>query len=155
MWPSERPAAVLLVFWAAFEATSWGSRWGAEPLAARLPLTNELDFETLRRFVSVPHHRDMSTNRVEWLGAEIVCECVCHLFMDQWMSFGDRERSDRALLAELWRVFPPQPNEPALPAVHLRGLSCQSRSSSEIHSHAAISVVILALVAVRRVKDAG
>ena len=39
MWPSERPAAVLLGFWAAFEATSWGSRWGAEPLAARLPLT--------------------------------------------------------------------------------------------------------------------
>ena len=53
---------------------------------------------------------------------------VCHLFyvfMDQWMSFGDREqRSDRALLAELWRVFPPQPNEPVLPAVHLRGLFC-------------------------------
>ena len=67
---------------------------------------------------------------------------VCHLFMDQWMSFGDRERSDRALLAELWRVFPPQPNEPALPAVHLRGLSCQSRSSSEIHSHAVVSVLI-------------
>ena len=46
---------------------------------------------------------------------------VCHLFMDQWMSFGDRERSDRALLAELWRVFPPQPNEPALPATRRRG----------------------------------
>ena len=35
---------------------------------------------------------------------------VCHLFVDQWMSFGDRELSDRALLAELWRVFPPQPS---------------------------------------------
>ena len=58
------------------------------------------------------------------------------------MSFGDRERSDRALLAELWRTFPPQPNEPALPAVHLRGLSCQSRSSNETHSHAAMSVLI-------------
>ena len=68
---------------------------------------------------------------------------VCHLSMDQWMSFGDRERPDRSLLAELWRVvFPPQPNEPALPAVHLRGLSSQSRSSSEIHSHAVISVAI-------------
>ena len=67
---------------------------------------------------------------------------MCHLFMDQWVSFGDRERSDRALLAELWRVFPPQPNEPALPAVHLRGLSCQSRSSSELHLHAVISAVI-------------
>ena len=61
---------------------------------------------------------------------------VCHLFMDQWMSFGDREPSDRALLAELWRVFPPQPSEPALPAVRRRGLFCQSRSSSEIHSRA-------------------
>ena len=49
---------------------------------------------------------------------------VCHLFVDQWMSFGDRERSDRALLAELWRVFPPQLNEPALSAVHLHGLFC-------------------------------
>ena len=37
---------------------------------------------------------------------------VFHLFMDHWMSFGDRERSDRALLAELWRVFPPQPKSP-------------------------------------------
>ena len=45
---------------------------------------------------------------------------VWHQFMDQWMSFGDRERSDRALLAELWRVFPPQLNEPALPAVKPR-----------------------------------
>ena len=63
-WPSERPAAILLGFWAAFEATSWGSRWGAEPLAARLQLTTQLlDFEPLRRFVSVPHHRGMSTNR--------------------------------------------------------------------------------------------
>ena len=26
VWSSERPAAVLLGFWAAFEATSWGSR---------------------------------------------------------------------------------------------------------------------------------
>ena len=75
-WPSERPVAVLLGFWAIFEATSWGSRWGAEPLATRLPLTTQLDFEPLRRFVSVPHHRGMSTNRVEWLGAEVVCECV-------------------------------------------------------------------------------
>ena len=48
MGPSERPAAVLLGFWAAFEATSWGSRWGAEPLAARLPLTTQLDFEPVK-----------------------------------------------------------------------------------------------------------
>ena len=122
MWPSERPpAAVLLGFWAAFEAASWGGRWGAEPLAERLPLTIQLDFEPLRRFVSVPHHRDMSTKRLEWLGAEVVCACVSS-FMDQWMSFRDRERSDRApLLAELWRVFPPQPNEPALHAARRRG----------------------------------
>ena len=65
---------------------------------------------------------------------------VCHLFVDQQMSFGDRERSNRALLAELWRVFSPQPSELALPAAHLRGSSCQSRSSSEIHSHAVINL---------------
>ena len=93
-------------------------------------------------FVSVPHHQD-TCRRTELNGwGRRLFVHVCHLFMDQWMSFGDRERSDRALLAELWRVFPPQPNEPALAAVHLRGLSCQSRSSSEIHSHAVISVVI-------------
>ena len=76
VWPSERPTAVLLGFWTAFEATSWGSRWGVEPLAARLPLTTQLDFEPLRRFVSVPHHRDMSTSRVGWLGTEVVCACA-------------------------------------------------------------------------------
>ena len=70
VWSSERPAAVLLGFWAAFEATSWGSRWGAEPLAARLPLTTQLDFEPLRRFVGVPpspRHVDeqQSMRRVE------------------------------------------------------------------------------------------
>ena len=42
---------------------------------------------------------------------------ACHLFMGQLVSFGDREPSDRALLAKLFRVFPPQPSEPALPAV--------------------------------------
>ena len=47
--------------------------------------------------------------------------CVIFLWINEWMSFGDRERSDRALLAELWRVFPPQPSEPALPAVRRRG----------------------------------
>ena len=36
---------------------------------------------------------------------------VCHLFIDQWVGFGDREPPDRALLAKLWRVFPPQPSE--------------------------------------------
>ena len=61
---------------------------------------------------------------------------MSHLFMNQWMSSGNREPFDRALLAELWRVLPLQPNEPALPAVRRRGLFCQSRSSSEIHSRA-------------------
>ena len=86
LWSSERLEAVLLGFWAASEATSWGSRWGAEPLAARLPLTTQLDFEPLRRFVSVPHHRDMSTSRVEWLGTEVVCACVSsfHGSMDEF-----------------------------------------------------------------------
>ena len=46
---------------------------------------------------------------------------VWHLLMDQWVRFGDREPSDGAPLAELWRVFPPQPNEPALPATRRRG----------------------------------
>ena len=59
---------------------------------------------------------------------------VCHLFMDRWVSFGDREPSDRALVAELWRVFPPQPREPALAVARRRGLFCQSRSSYEINS---------------------
>ena len=68
---------------------------------------------------------------------------VCHLFMDQWMS---SEIANGPVVlcwpnsAGYSRRM--QPNEPALPAVHLRGLSCQSRSSSEIHSHAVISVLI-------------
>ena len=37
------------------------------------------------------------------------------------MNFGDREPSDRALLAKLLWVFPPQPSELALPAVRRRG----------------------------------
>ena len=44
---------------------------------------------------------------------------ACHLFMGRWVSFGDREPSDRALLAEL----PPQPSEPALPAARRRVFS--------------------------------
>ena len=148
--PSERPAAVLLGFWGAFEATSWGSRWGAEPLAARgtppparLPLTTtQLDFEPLRRFFSVPHHRDMPTSRAKWLGVEVACECVSsfHGSMDDFR----RSQTVQSCSAgqTLAGVFPPQPNEPTLPAVHLRDLSCQSRSSSEIHSHAVISVVV-------------
>ena len=80
---------------------------------------------------------------------------VFHLFMDHWMSFGDRERSDRALLAELWRVFPPQPSELALPAARRRVFFCLSRRSSEIYSRAVDKCYNLALVAVRRVKDAG
>jgi len=45
-----------------------------------------------------------------------------HLLMDKWVRFGDREPSNGAPLAELWRVFPPQqPSELALPAVRRRG----------------------------------
>ena len=115
--PSERPAAVLLGFWGAFEATSWGSRWGAEPLAARgtqtparLPLTTtQLEFEPLRRFFSVPHHRDMPTSRAKWLGMEVACECVSsfHGSMDGFR----RSRTVRScsavcwLLAGLWRGY--------------------------------------------------
>ena len=40
--------------------------------------------------------------------------------MDQWVRFGDHEPSDGAPLAELWRVFPPQPSELALPAARRR-----------------------------------
>ena len=46
-----------------------------------------------------------------------LCVHVCHLFMDRWARFDGREPSDRALLAELCRVFPPQPSELALHAV--------------------------------------
>ena len=47
---------------------------------------------------------------------------MCGIFpaMDQWVCFGDREPSDGAPLAELWRVFPPQPSELALPAARRR-----------------------------------
>ena len=45
---------------------------------------------------------------------------VWHLLMDQWVRFGDREPSDGAPLAELWRVFPPQPSELALSAARRR-----------------------------------
>ena len=44
---------------------------------------------------------------------------VSHIFMNQWMCFGDREPPDRSrLVAELWRVFPPQPR------TSLRCLQC-------------------------------
>ena len=46
---------------------------------------------------------------------------VWHLLMDQWVRLSDREPSDGAPLAELWRVFPPQPSELALPAARRRG----------------------------------
>ena len=59
---------------------------------------------------------------------------VCHLFMGRWVGFGDRKPSDRALVAELWRVFLPQPNKPVLSSACRRGLFCQSRSNSEICS---------------------
>ena len=55
------------------------------------------------------HHRGMSTSRVKWLGTEVVCEYApsLHGSMDEVR----RPRpSGRALLAELWRVFPPQPS---------------------------------------------
>ena len=134
-WSSERLAAVLLGFRAALEATSWGSRWGVEPFAERLPLITQLGFEPLRRPIGMPYHRGMSTNRVGWSETEIVCECSSSFHGP--MDVVRRSRpSDRALLAELWRVFPPQPSKPALPAVRRRGLFCQSRSSSEIHSRA-------------------
>ena len=94
MWSSERLEAVLLGFWAAAEATSWGSRWGAEPLAAHLPFTTQLDFE--------PHHHiaDLSAclitkrcrrTELEGWGRRLFVN-ECHLFMDQWMRFGDRDR---------------------------------------------------------------
>ena len=46
---------------------------------------------------------------------------VWRLLMDQWVRFGDLEPSDGAPLAELRRVFPPQPSELALPAARRRG----------------------------------
>ena len=67
--------------------------------------------------------------------------CAIFSWISGWVS--EIANGPIVLLTELGRVFPPQPNEPALPAVHLRGLFCQSRSSSKIYSHAAISVVTL------------
>ena len=96
----------------------------AAPLALRLPLTTQLDFEPLHLPVGTPHHRD--TNRREelngWGRRLLVHVCRC---MDRWVSFCDRESPDRALMAELWRVFQPQPSEPALPVARRRGLFCQ------------------------------
>ena len=116
--------AVLLGFWAASEAISWGSRWAAEPLASRLPLTTQLDFEPFHRpSASSPRHVDEQSLMVDgWVRRLFVHVCHLFIFMDQWMSLGDREPFDRALSAELWRVFPPQPSELAIPAVRRRGL---------------------------------
>ena len=62
---------------------------------------------------------------------------VWHLPMDQWVCFGDREPSDGAPLAELWRVFPPQPSELVLPAARRRGfVSSIAKELSEIYSRA-------------------
>ena len=99
-WSSERLAAVLIGFWTASEAaTSWGSRCGAEPLAARLPLATQLDFEPPRRFVGVPHYRDMSTSRVGWLGTEVACACVSSFRGSMDESRSRRSRTARSCSA--------------------------------------------------------
>ena len=66
----------------------------AAPLALRLPLTTQLDFEPLHGPVGTPHHRDTS-RREElngWRRRSLVHVCRC---MDRWVSFGDREPTTR------------------------------------------------------------
>ena len=120
MWSSERLEAVLLGFWTASEATSWGP--GGEPNPSRhachsLPSSTSNHSAGLSACLITETCRRAELNG---LGQRLFVH-ACHLLMDQLVSFGDREPSDRALLAELWRVFPPQPSEPALPAVRRRG----------------------------------
>ena len=136
VWSSERLEAVLLGFWAASEAPHGGP--GGEPNPSRnachsLPSSTSNHTEGLSACLITERCRRAELGG--WGRRLFVNEC--HLFMDQWMRFGDRDRRIvLCSLAELCRVFPPQPSEPALPAVRRRGLFCQSRSSSEIHSRA-------------------
>ena len=104
----------------AFKATSWGTRWGAKPsrhaCLSLLSLTSNHSAGLLVRLVTEACRR---TELSGWGRRSFVQ--VCRLFMDRWVSLCDREQSDHVLLAELWRIFPPQPSEPVLPAVRRRG----------------------------------
>ena len=157
MWSSERPAAVLLGFWAAFEATSWGPGGEPNPLrhACHSLHTTQLDFEPLRRFVSVPYHRDMSTSRVEWLGTKVFCECVSsfHGSMDEFR----RSRTVRSCSAGRTLAGIPAATERArvacsAPARFVLSIAKQQRDP---FSRGRLMLYNLALVAVRCVKDAG
>ena len=82
---------------------------------------------------------------------------MCVIF--SWTPVDEVRRSrpsDRALLAELWRVFPPQPSEPALPAVRppARFVLSIAKQQQGTFSRGRLMLYNLALVAVRRVKDA-
>ena len=124
VWSSELLGAVLLGFWTASEATSWGPVGEPNPsrYACHSNYPSRLRTTPLacRRALS-PRHVDEKSAELNGLGQRLFVH-ACHLFMGQLVSSGDREPSDRALLAEVWRVFPPQPSEPALPAVQRRGL---------------------------------
>ena len=64
----------------------------AEPLAARLPFTTQLDFElhTAGLSACLITERFQRAELYGWGRRLYVNEC--HLFMDQWMRFGDRDR---------------------------------------------------------------
>ena len=120
MWSLERRGAVLLDFRAAFKVTSWGTRWGAKPSrCACLSLLSSISNHSAGPSARLVTEAFRRTELNGWGRGSFVQ--VCHLFMDRWVSLCDREPSDHVVLAELWRVFPPQPSEPALPAVRRRG----------------------------------
>ena len=144
MWSSERLEAALLGFWTALPRPSRGvpvgSRTPRGTPATQYPARLRTTPQACRRASSPRHVDEQRSAELAGLGERLLLVHACHLLMVQLVSFGDREPPDRALLAELWRVIPPQPSEqPVLPAVRRRGfvlsIAKQSRDS-EIHSRA-------------------
>ena len=114
VWSSERLEAVLLGFWAAFKATSW--RFPVSDWVPRVTPASQYPAQLLTTSQAACRRTELDGR-----GRRLFVH-VWHLPMHGSVGvFGDREPSDGALLAELWRVFPPQPSELALPAARRRG----------------------------------
>ena len=107
LWPSERPAAVLLGFWALLSKPPHGGPggdWGGSRTPRGTPATHYparlRTTPQVCQIASVPHHRGMLTSRVEWLGTEVVSACVSsfHGPMDEFR----RSRTVRSCSALCW-----------------------------------------------------